>query len=143
MFLTGLVPLTVPNTVVVSSSSGNIVEQASAAFVRKDHREAARLYRLAADQGNADGQSHLGELYWFGQGGLPKDEREAARLFRLAADQGDAGSQNDLGFLYEHSGGGLPKNEREAARLYRLAADQGNAGGQINSRPANIAVWNP
>ena len=49
-----------------------------------------RLYRLAADQGDATGQCSLGVCYEHGKGGLAKDEKEAVRLFRLAADQGDA-----------------------------------------------------
>ena len=56
----------------------------------KDDREAARLYKLAADQGNAGGQNNLGVFYARGRGGLAKDDREAARLYKLAADQGDA-----------------------------------------------------
>jgi TPR repeat protein len=50
--------------------------------------DAVRLYRLAADQGNAGGQCNLGFMYEAGLGGLPKDDREAVRLYRLAADQG-------------------------------------------------------
>ena len=55
----------------------------------KDHREATRLYKLAADQGYAHAQYNLGEFYRWGCCGLPKDDREAARLYKLAADQGD------------------------------------------------------
>jgi TPR repeat protein len=61
-----------------------------------DDREAARLYKLAADQGNAGGQANLGLLYEEGRGGLPENDREAARLFKLAADQGDARAQDAL-----------------------------------------------
>jgi TPR repeat protein len=53
-----------------------------------DDREAARLYKLAADQGDARAQVGLGFFYAMGRGGLPKDDREAARLFKVAADQG-------------------------------------------------------
>jgi TPR repeat protein len=60
----------------------------------KDDRDAARLYKLAADQGNALGQLNLGLFYESGRGGLEKDEREAARLYRLAADQGNAPRAN-------------------------------------------------
>ena len=62
----------------------------------QDDREAARLYKLAADQGNADAQAYLGNLYERGVGGLAKDEREAARLYKLAADQGNAYAQAKL-----------------------------------------------
>ena len=43
----------------------------------RDDREAARLYKLAADQGNAQAQANLGTFYLDGRGGLPKDDREA------------------------------------------------------------------
>ena len=45
-----------------------------------EDREAARLYMLAADQGNADAQVNLGFFYEMGRGGLSKDDHEAARL---------------------------------------------------------------
>jgi TPR repeat protein len=61
-----------------------------------DDSEAARLYKLAADQGDAQGQVNLGAFYETGRGGLPKDEREAARLYRLAADQGNVYAQAGL-----------------------------------------------
>jgi hypothetical protein len=61
-----------------------------------DDREAARLYRLAADRGDNDGQFRLGQFYANGRGGLPKDESEAARLFKLSAGQGHALAQDAL-----------------------------------------------
>jgi TPR repeat protein len=96
----------------------------------QDYGEAARLYKLAADQGSALGRTALGILSATGLGGLPKDDREAVRLFKLAADQGNAPAQFDLGLMYEHGRGGLPRDEEEAARLYKRAADQANANAQ-------------
>ena len=96
-----------------------------------DDREAARLYKLAADQGAAWAQFNLG-LYAHGRGGLPKDDREAARLFKFAAEQGYAKAQYNLGVFYMDGRGGLPKDDREAARLYKLSADQEHAYGQDN-----------
>src|SRR5258708_4796121 len=98
----------------------------------KDANEAVRLYRLAADQGNAFVQARLGLMYEQEGGGLAKDEKEAVRLYRLAADQGNAVAQANLGWMYEQARGGLAKDEKEAARLYRLAADQGNTFVQAN-----------
>jgi TPR repeat protein len=99
-----------------------------------DDREAARLYKLAADQGDAAAQFNLGVYYAQGRGGLPQDDREAARLFKLAVDHGhaNAAAQYNLAVFYEHGRGGLAKNDRKAASLYRLAADQGNASAQCN-----------
>jgi hypothetical protein len=96
----------------------------------KDDREAARLFKLAADQGYAPAQNNLAVFYQNGRGGLQKDDREAARLYKLAADQGYATAQNNLAVFYQNGRGGLPKDDSEAARLYKLAADQGYAAGQ-------------
>ena len=82
--------------------------------------EAARLYKLAADQGYAGAQYALGRFYESGRGGLAKDDQEAARLYKLAADQGSAVAQTALGVLYESGRGGLAKNDQEAARLAPL-----------------------
>jgi TPR repeat protein len=62
----------------------------------KDDREAARLYKLAADQGIADAEFMLGVFYEDGRGGLTRDDREAARLYKLAADQGNGSAQAAL-----------------------------------------------
>jgi TPR repeat protein len=61
----------------------------------KDEREAARLYKLAADQGDPYGQVHLGYFYQTCRGGLPKDKEEAARLYKLA-EQGDPATKTAL-----------------------------------------------
>jgi TPR repeat protein len=79
----------------------------------KDDRDAVRLYRLAADQGNAGGQSNLGFMYETGRGGLPKDDREAMRLYRLAADQGDDEAKSSVERLTHQS---LTKQIRKRAK---------------------------
>jgi TPR repeat protein len=55
----------------------------------QDEVEAARLYRLAADQGGPFARNKLTTFYEEGRGGLPKDIREAARLYKLVSDQDD------------------------------------------------------
>ena len=99
--------------------------------VARDEVKAARLFRLAADQGNADAQFNLGRMYKSGSDGIAQDDTEACRLYRLAANQGHARAQFSLGRMCEH-GRGVPQDYAEAVRLYRLAADQGNAGAQLN-----------
>ena len=68
-------------------------------------RQAAEGFRSAAEQGDAEAQSALGELYRLGDA-VPKDYaqavawyRRAAVSFRRAAEQGDAEAQYDLGRL--------------------------------------------
>jgi TPR repeat protein len=67
--------------------------------LHKDDREAARLYKLAADHGNPSGQVSLENFYRQGRGGLRKDGREAGRLYRLAADQGNQLAKDKLAEL--------------------------------------------
>ena len=49
--------------------------------------EAARLYRLAAEQGDSNGQLNLGRLYLDGVG-VPQDKAAAYAWLTLAANQG-------------------------------------------------------
>jgi len=95
--------------------------------VPQDHAEAARLFRLAAEQGNGPAQNNLGFLYSQGRG-VPQDDNEALRWFRKAAHQGSIPGQTNFGlFLCKVS-----QDYAEAARWYRTAADQGNAAAQTN-----------
>ena len=70
--------------------------------LEKDEVEAVRLYRLGADQGDAQAQSNLGFMYRNGLGGLEKDDAEAVRLYRLSAYQGFAKAQFNLGNMYRY-----------------------------------------
>ena len=54
-----------------------------------DFAEAARWYRLAADQGSGLAQLNLGMFYHEGQGGLPKDPVQAYVWISLAAGRGE------------------------------------------------------
>ena len=54
--------------------------------VPQDDAEAARCYRLAADQGHATGQYNLGVMYVNGRG-VPQDYVEAHMWYNLAAAQ--------------------------------------------------------
>ena len=96
--------------------------------VPQDYKEAARLFRLAAEQGYAPAQVNLGYVYYSGQG-VPKDYKQAVHWYRLAAEQGNAQAQLDLGDAYD-SGQGVPKDYKQAVHWYRLAAEQGYAEAQ-------------
>ncbi len=98
--------------------------------MKRDEKEACRLFKLAADQGCAPAQIKLGFMYGTGQG-VEKDEKEACRLYKLAADQGHEQAQFNLGVMYG-TGQGVEKDGEEACRLYKLAADQGHEQAQFN-----------
>ena len=98
--------------------------------VAQDYSEAAKWFRIAADQGDADAQNKLGGMYSNGQG-VTQDYNEAVKWYRLAANQGCADAQLVLGFMYKR-GYGVTQNYDEAVKWYRLGADQGNAEAQNN-----------
>jgi tetratricopeptide (TPR) repeat protein len=101
------------------------LKNGKAAQDRQDYGEAMRSYRMAADQGNADAQVYVGNLFYLGQGTV-QDYPEALRWYRKAADRGNADAEFSIGLLYEY-GLGVPEDYAEATRWYRKAADQGNA----------------
>ncbi len=98
--------------------------------VPRDGVEALRWYRLAAEQGDAEGQYEMAAMLASGQGGR-KDDFEAVRWLRKAADQGYLRAQNRLGLAYEN-GTGMPVNLVLAADWYRKAADRGLTPAQTN-----------
>lgn len=93
-------------------------------FIFQNWAEAVRWYRLAAEQGDIQAQSRLGELYATGKG-TPKDAAQAVFWYRKAAEQGDADAQAALGTQYA-IGVGVPKNLILAYMWRNLAAAQGS-----------------
>jgi len=91
--------------------------------------EAARYYRLAAEQDHPEAQSRLAMLNCNGLG-VPKNLDECIRLYRLAADHGVTQAQVNLAARYL-TGDGTPTNHGEAARLAKLAAEKGDSTGQL------------
>lgn len=94
----------------------------------KDDAEAAKWYRIAAEQGNAEAQNCLGVMYYSGHG-VSQDYAKAAKWLRMAAMKGDTNAQCNLGNLYL-SGKGVPRDYAEGVKLYRLAAAQGHSESQ-------------
>jgi uncharacterized protein len=56
--------------------------------VDRDFKEAARCFRLAADQKDVETQCNLGVCYEREEG-LKQSREDAVRHYRLAADQGE------------------------------------------------------
>jgi uncharacterized protein len=65
------------------------LEDANAAFARKDYAQALTLYTRLANAGNVEAQQHLGEMYWYGEAGAVDDARAQA-WFKKAAGKGNA-----------------------------------------------------
>ena len=77
--------------------------------VQQDYKEAAKWYRLAAEQGDVDAQYNLALVYDQGKG-VQQDYKEAVKWFRLAAEQGDVDAQFSLALR-------VRRGQRRSARL--------------------------
>ncbi|MCA9770772.1 MAG: caspase family protein [Myxococcales bacterium] len=90
------------------------------AYDRADYATALRVWLPTAEQGDAQAQTYVGEVYERGLGLAP--DYEAARLwYRRAADQGSTRAMINLGNLYER-GLGVPADPTEALNWYRRAS---------------------
>ena len=94
------------------------------AYERKDYKEAVRLFRPAAEQGDAFAQYNLGWMYDKGKG-VPQDDKEAVKWYRLSAEQGNAEAQLNLGFMYE-TGQGVPQDRLLAHMWFNIAGSSGD-----------------
>ena len=103
-------------------------------WVAKDDEEAARWYRKAALQGDAEGQYYLGLCYATGNG-VPMNDVAAVYWYRRSALHGNAEAQYRLGRCYELRDG-VPKDVVQAYKWLNIAA----AAGQPNARTSRDAV---
>ncbi len=95
-----------------------------------DELEAARWFRLAAEQNNNNAQYNLAVMYMQGTGVLA-DLNEALRWFQRAADLGDAPAQFTLGTLFAN-GRVVPQNPVQAHKWFTLAASSGHRAAAAN-----------
>lgn len=100
------------------ANAGHAPSQSLLAFIldRGDFvEEAARLYGLAAAQGDAEAQAALGNFYLTGRG-VAKDENKALGYFSKAAEQGHVLAMQVLAQAYRDGGFGLKPDVVQAAR---------------------------
>ena len=90
----------------------------------RNHIEAVKWYRKAAEQDYADAQFELARCYDTGKGDR-ESYAEAAKWYRLAAEQGHAKAQCELGRCYTR-GKGVKADYNEAERWFSAASDQGH-----------------
>jgi TPR repeat protein len=105
--------------------------------IEKNVQEAARLYRLAADQRYPYAQFLLAQFCMNGKG-AKQDDQEAIRLFRAAAFQGHSWSCLTLGFCHKFEIG-VETNKLMAACFYRLAGEFGSTNMQQDIDGMNLS----
>lgn len=92
-----------------------------------DDEDTVRDLRRAAEEGNAEGQFHLGLALLQGTFGLQRDPEEAAKWLSEAANAGLGKAQSQFGFLLER-GEGVDRDVKTAYHWYVRAATAGDQG---------------
>ena len=110
--------------VLVAAPACTDYEAGAEAYGQGDYATKLQKLRPLAEQGDAEAQKYLGNMYRRGDG-VPQDYQEAVRLYRLAAEQGHTKAQFNLGVMYA-GGRGVPHNDVLADMWMNLAAAQGN-----------------
>jgi TPR repeat protein len=90
--------------------------------VKQDHRQATKLFTIAAERGIAIAQYQLAEMYFYGTE-IPQNDAQALRWYRAAAMQGMPEAQFGLGNIYSQ-GRGTAVDMAKAAYWYEQAAVQ-------------------
>ena len=101
------------------SPSDLIVQKGLDAQKMGKYGKAYQWFRMAAEEGNVDGEYHAGYCCLAGEG-VRLDEEQAVKWFREAVNQGDARSEFYLGSCYEN-GWGVDLKLGEAKRWYQTA----------------------
>lgn len=89
------------------------------AYDRADLQSALRIWMQAAEGGDLEAQTNVGEIYERGMGVQP-DYEAAAMWYQKAADKNYSRAVFNLGTMYEQ-GLGVPQDSLKALNLYRQA----------------------
>jgi len=105
------------------------------AYNHGNYREAVKLWKKAANQGDAEAQLNLGLMYDNGQG-VKQNYVKAVKWWKKAANQGDAEAQNNLALMYDN-GQGVKQNLSKAKELFGKACNGGIKSGCHNYKILN------
>jgi uncharacterized protein len=87
--------------------------------VAQSPEEAAKWYRLSADQGYADAQNNLGVMYENGEG-VAQNYEEALKWYRHAAEAGNKDAPNNVGVMVM-AGLGVSQDYVKACMWFNIA----------------------
>ena len=110
-------------------SSGMVVaadfDKGLDAYYREDGQAAFVEWIPLAEQGNADAQAMLGDLYSRTFPRWISSYKTSFGWYSKAAEQGNAKAQRELGSMYS-SGRGIPKDDQKSLEWYIKSAHQGD-----------------
>lgn len=108
--------------------------------VATEDRAALKWYCLAAEQGHAESQHRLGQVYQYraqrAELAAVQDRPEAVKWYHRAAEQGHPEAQFELGRIHDprYESGiqlGLRQDEATACQWYQRSAEQGEPRAQL------------
>lgn len=96
-----------------------------AAFKAKDYFNAFRLLKFIADQGDAEAQCLIGNMYQLGLG-LDRDVSEAVKWYKKSANQGYGVASNNLAEILMVGNQDVAIAPAEAEKWYQKAKNKGS-----------------
>lgn len=96
----------------------------SAVIKAEDYSNAFRLLKPLADQGDAEAQCLIANMYHLGLG-LERDVLEAVKWYKKSAHQGYSIASNNLAGILMSGDQGINPDQAEAEKWYQKAREQG------------------
>ena len=100
------------------------LEKGIDAFGSENYVEALHLLKPLAEQGNAEAQCIIANIYHLGLG-VDKNGSEAIKWYTRSSEQGYAVASNNLAGIYLMGDCGVAANPKEAHKWHQLSQEQG------------------
>ena len=104
--------------------SANYTEEGNAAYKDGNATQASKLYRKACKNGNMQGCTKLGVLYFIGDG-LKQNHKKAKKLFVKACKKHYSKACYQLGTIYKRGADGIERDTRRSRMFYALTCKLG------------------
>uniref|UniRef100_UPI0013CDFE46 tetratricopeptide repeat protein n=1 Tax=Helicobacter vulpis TaxID=2316076 RepID=UPI0013CDFE46 len=119
----------------VLGAQDNTLQQAEAAYKRKDYPKAFRLYKQEAQRGEAQAIYHLGLMYYYGQW-VDIDYKKAFNYFKKAGEMGIADAYLELADMV--ADGRIAKNAKGEPFACEKALSYANKALSLSPKRADI-----
>jgi len=101
-----------------NTAAAGSLEEAQAAYDTGNYAAALLLWRPLAEQGSAEAQYKLAEMYILGEG-VPVENAQAVEWYLMSAGQDFPSAQFSLGFMYMNAIG-VGKDYIQALKWFRI-----------------------
>lgn len=113
------------------------LEKALAAFYSQDYTTALSLLQPLADEGDAESQCAIANIYHLGLG-VEKNILEAIKWYVKSSERGYAIASNNLAGIYLSGDEGITADRTEADKWFQKAREQGFLHSPVSSDYLNL-----